>query len=84
MDLNELLSYKPSKRAGEKRALEHGEQAPASKGPRTKLEGAENLSSSSNPPLTTSSLDISANGISHEEKLRLLQSLDDDEEDVGE
>lgn len=82
MDLNELLSYKPSKRAGEKRPLEHGEKAPASKAPRTKLGGAENLSV--NPPLATGSLDISGNGISHEEKLRLLQSVDDDDEDVGE
>lgn len=82
MDLNELLSYKPSKRAGEKRPLDHGEQAPDSKAPRTKLGGAENISGSSIK--ATSSLDISGNDISYEEKLRLLQSLDDDEEDVGE
>ncbi len=98
MDLNELLSYKPNKRSIERRE-DRGEAGPPSKVPRTKL-GTESLSKSSSvgvdvrgipTPLSSSASDpqggataLDINGISDEEKLRLLQSMDDKEEDTGE
>ena len=77
MDLDELLAYQP-KRAG-KRSQE-GEQEEEDGGPRPSKvsRGAGGISKPA-PQLD------SLNGISDEEKLRLLQNLDDEEVDnVGE
>lgn len=97
MDLKELLSYKPSKRSLERRG-DVTEPGVPSKAPRTKL-GSEALSKSSSaasvslpnplamvassggPAPQGASLDL--NGISDEEKLRLLQSMEDEEENAG-
>lgn len=90
MDLNELLSYKPTKRAGEKRPLEgKGGLAPPSKSSRTTGGSSRTPAAASDGmyPLATSSQDSASdlNGISDEEKLRLLQSIDEEEEeDLGE
>jgi hypothetical protein len=99
MDLNELLSYKPTKRAGEKRPREGGgNNAP----PPTKAARGHSRSAVANvppvpavaevaqPPAIPSTQDsgnsvavLDLNGISHEEKLRILQTVDVDEEDIG-
>lgn len=97
MDLNELLSYKPNKRTGEKRPLEEGneEHAP-SKRPRPKLGGDRIISKAPPvsgekalpnlllPTLPQVGTGGNLNGISDEEKLKLLQSMDDDEDESGE
>lgn len=92
MDLNELLSYKPDKRAGGKRPLEEGqgEGAPASKAPRPKL-GSERINRAAARPLPnpltaalpqdTTEKDL--NGITDEEKLKLLLSMDDEDDNIG-
>lgn len=98
MDLNELLSYKPTKKAGEKRPREGGREnvAPPSKASRsgktpaaanvTSGAGAGDLMQAQAPSAQDNSsvavLDL--NGISYEEKLRLLQTMDVEEEDLGE
>lgn len=94
MDLNELLAYKPQRKGGEKRALEegHSDLAPPPKAPKQKL-SSEKLSRSLDrsipnplapPPIRGSSAnEEDVNGISDEEKLKLLLSMEDDEEDVG-
>lgn len=74
MDLNELLSYKPSKRAGAKRSLDGGDHGPPSKAPRAHKDEGSGVAGSTVP----AGLDLS-----HEEKLRLLQSMDEEEEDLG-
>ena len=89
MDLNELLSYKPSKKVGEKRPLEEGqdEHAPSSKAPRQKLSGdklSRRQEMSLPNPLAAPVPQDSENGISDEEKLKLLLSMGDEEDDTGE
>lgn len=85
-----MLSYKPTKRAGEKRPHEEGREFP-SKTPRHKLEG-DRISrvdkTLPNPllpliPQDTTGKAVDLNGISDEEKLRLLQSMDDEEDEMG-
>lgn len=93
MDLDELLSYKPHKKGGEKRPLEEGqgERAPPSKAPKQKL-SSERISRAPDrglpnplaaPPLAQDSAELDMNGISDEEKLKLLLSMEDEEEDMG-
>ena len=91
MDLNELLSYKPAKRAGEKRPREGSREnaGPPSKTSRSQGSGLSRPPADT-PPVATTVQDSSPavvldlNGISYEEKLRLLQTVDVDEEDLGE
>ena len=91
MDLNELLSYKPQRKGGEKRSLEEGysDVAPPPKAPKQKL-SSEKLSRTMPNPLApppvrgSSATEEDVNGISDEEKLKLLLSMEDEEEDVGE
>lgn len=92
MDLNELLSYKPHRKGGEKRPLEEGQgdRAPPSKAPRQKLT-SEKLSRPPDrvlpnlaAPLAQDSAELDMNGISDEEKLKLLLSMEDKDEDQGE
>lgn len=90
MDLNELLSYKPAKRAGEKRPREGSRE---NVGPPSKTSRSQGSGLTRPPPATAEAppaaqdnnpaavLDL--NGISYEEKLRLLQTVDVDEEDLG-
>ena len=95
MDLNDLLAYKPNKRNLESRG-DKEQTGPPSKAPRTKLSGESITKSFSSgersipnplsaisvgPEASSSALDL--NGISDEEKLRLLQSMDDEDEDAG-
>ena len=93
MNLDELLAFKPQK----KRSLAEDdagedEKAPSSKRQRGILTGNGSVSNSSRGANRA----VSAvgpgrdgggmgelNGVSDEEKLRILQSLDDDEEDTG-
>ena len=86
MDLNELLSYKPTNRAGEKRPLEAGERAPPPKASRFGgNDGPDGLGQRAFPSTSqASAAALDLNGISHEEKLRLLQSVDDEDEELGE
>lgn len=80
MDLNELLSYKPAKSAGEKRALEGGERGPAPKALRTEASTGLAPHTKQNHSTSASSLDA----LSDEEKLKLLMSMDDDDDDDDE
>ncbi len=95
MDLDELLSYKPNKKTGDKRPLEEDKESklPLSKAARLKLgdgimkgskygDGRHTpLASLAQGPGNVNRQDL--NGISDEEKLRLLNSLDDKDDDPG-
>lgn len=98
MDLNELLSYKPTKRAGEKRPREgsRGNVAPSSKTVRSQAGGNNRIPAANVIPAAadlqsqapsiqdnSSVATLDLNGISYEEKLRLLQTIDVEEEDLG-
>ncbi len=82
MDLDELLSFKPSKAAltaGSKRP--QSEEEPADSRPTKVPRGASGERTSSAHPFGGGAGTSDLNGISDEEKLRLLQSLDDEDED---
>ena len=92
MDLDELLSYKPHKKGVEKRILDEDREdsSPLAKTPKHKLVDGISKASLRERPLpnpfdTTSqhSAALDLNGTSDEEKLRLLQSIEDSEEDQG-
>ena len=97
MDLDELLSYKPTKRSGEKRQREGGgENVPppakaarsvGSRGvgaPAVLPAVAEVVQPSVAQDSSSSVAALDLNGISYEEKLRILQTVDEEEEDAGE
>ena len=75
MDLDELLSYKPQKKAG-KRPLDDEELELEDNPPSSKVPRRTGPTSSSSGGLPTDDF----NGVTDKEKLRLLQSLDDDDE----
>ena len=90
MDLNEILSYKPYKKAGSKRPLgeDREEKTSSVKAPRLKLGATVSKPSGGeipNPlaPVSRDGVGVDLNGISDEEKLRLLQSIGDEEDDQG-
>lgn len=92
MDVNELLSYKPSRSAGEKRPLEsiREDLAPPCKTARVQVSNETKVQPAAaavdgqyHPPAATHESSLDLNGVEYEEKLRLLQSLEDEEEDAG-
>ena len=99
MNLDELLSYNPHKKAGTKRHREEekGEQNPP-KAPRSRLKdgiiGAASVAQQQHDALSVAQLipeqqisgvggAVGMNGVSDEEKLRLLQSMDDEDDSTG-
>jgi len=93
MNLDELLAYNPQKKGAIKRAREE-EQLPSIKAPRQRLkDGAVGPSQQPQAPVMPSLLHQAKetpslpgegaggfNGVSDEEKLRLLQEMDDEDE----
>lgn len=95
MNLDELLAYNPQKRAGTKRTRgdQNREQPPAVKAPRQRLKDGAVGPSQQQQSAIPSPLQLTAeapapppestggiNGVSDEEKLRLLQEMDDEDD----
>ena len=88
MDLDELLAFKPQK----KRSLMEDDFGEDEKPPSSKRRGGRggmvatgNGGMSRGAEVAGGQSGLSQlNGVSDEEKLKILQSLDDDEEDTGE
>lgn len=79
MDLDELLAFKPQK----KRSLMEDDFEEDEKPPSKRRGGGMPTGMARGPDTGGGQGMSELNGVSEEEKLRILQSLDDDEEDTG-
>ena len=90
MDLDELLAFKPQKKRflAEDDLDGEDEKPPSSK--RRGMLGGGDVGAAGNGSMVSRGAEAARgqgtgqlNGVSEEEKLKILQSLDDEEEDVG-